>query len=126
MPRGLREHGQPPKEQLKRWRDLAKETVQDLMTNRSMTHGDLAKLLRAEGFIYDSASLTRRLTRGSYPTYLLLAIMKVLGVKTLDVQFALLKVGRLRKPRPDRPAKPRAPASSAHSSAPRRVRSRQG
>jgi hypothetical protein len=94
------------------------------MTDRSMTHAELAKLLAAEGFQYDGPSLSRRLARGAFPAVLLLAIMRVLGVKHLDVQFALMNVGRLRKPRPERPAKPRAPAKTARSSGPPRARSR--
>ncbi len=124
MPRGNKEHGPPPKEQLDRWRNLAKETVQDLMTARSLTHENVAKMLRVEGFNYDGPSLNRRLTRGNFPAVLMLAIMKVLGVKTLEVQFALMKVGRLRKPRPEKSSKPHERASSAHSTAPRPARSR--
>ena len=65
------------------WRDLVKRHVKAELKRADVSYAELARRLTDMGLPETEGSISMKLSRGSFPAWFLLAVMRAIGAATL-------------------------------------------
>ena len=74
------------KEPEQAWSDRAKQYLKAELKRRSVTHADLAVLMKKQGIKETKASIASKLSRGTFPAGFFLAALIAIGVEIVRLE----------------------------------------